>query len=100
LPDAVVHGHPEERLPNTLSMAFPGCRTDQLLAELQEIAASAGAACHADSVKISHVLEAMGIPAAFARGTLRFSVGRYTTQVEIDRAVTLIVAVVKDIQSR
>jgi cysteine desulfurase len=100
LPDVVVHGHPEERLPNTLSMAFPGCRTDQLLTKLQGLAASAGAACHADSVKISHVLEAMRIPAALARGTLRFSVGRYTTPEEIDRAVALIVTAVKGIHSQ
>ena len=100
LPDVVVHGHPEERLPNTLSIAFSGCRTDELLAGLQGVAASAGAACHADTVKISHVLEAMGVPAAFARGTLRFSVGRYTTQVEIERAVTEIIEVVERIRSQ
>jgi cysteine desulfurase len=99
LPDVVVHGHPEERLPNTLSIAFPGCRTDQLLAELRGVAASAGAACHADTVKISHVLEAMGIPVAFARGTLRFSVGRYTTAEEIEHAVGEIIGAVKRIRS-
>jgi cysteine desulfurase len=99
LPDVVVHGHPEERLPNTLSIAFPGCRTDQLLAELRGVAASAGAACHADTVKISHVLEAMGIPMAFARGTLRFSVGRYTTAEEVEQALTEIVRAIKRIRS-
>jgi cysteine desulfurase len=98
LPDVVVHGHPEERLPNTLSMAFPGCRTDQLLAELRGVAASAGAACHADTVKISHVLEAMGIPASLARGTLRFSVGRFTTEQEIEQAVREIVQAVRQIR--
>jgi cysteine desulfurase len=70
------------------------------LAGLQGVAASAGAACHADTVKISHVLEAMGVPAAFARGTLRFSVGRYTTQVEVEQAATEIIEAVERIRSR
>jgi cysteine desulfurase len=100
LPDVIVHGHPEDRLPNTLSIAFPGCRTDQLLTELQGVAASAGAACHADAVKVSHVLEAMGVPVAFARGTLRFSVGRYTTTDEVEQALAEIVRAVKHIRSR
>jgi cysteine desulfurase len=95
LPDVVVHGHPQQRLPNTLSAAFPGCRTDQLLAGLQGVAASAGAACHADTVKVSHVLEAMGVPVELARGTLRFSVGRFTTLQEVEQALGQIVSVVK-----
>jgi cysteine desulfurase len=99
IPDVVVHGHPDERLPNTLSIAFPGCRTDQLLRELQSVAASAGAACHADTVKISHVLEAMQVPIALARGTLRFSVGRFTTETEVDQAVGEIVQVVERIRA-
>jgi len=98
IPDAVVHGHPDERLPNTLSMAFPGCRTDELLSALRGVAVSAGAACHSDSVKVSHVLEAMGVPMALAQGTLRFSVGRYTTEAEIDLAVAEIVPVVQRIR--
>jgi cysteine desulfurase len=100
LPDVVVHGHPQQRLPNTLSVAFPGCRTDQLLAGLQGVAASAGAACHADTVKVSHVLEAMRIPMDLARGTLRFSVGRFTTAAEIEQAVQEIVSVVNRLRSR
>ncbi len=98
IPDAIVHGHPDERLPNTLSMAFPSCRTDELLGELRGVAVSAGAACHSDTVKVSHVLEAMQVPRALARGTLRFSVGRYTTEAEIDQAVAEIVPVVQRIR--
>ena len=51
------------------------------------MAASAGAACHSDQVELSHVLEAMLIPTEYAMGTLRLSVGRYTTEDEIDRAL-------------
>ena len=56
-----------------------------------EVAASAGAACHSDSVKISHVLEAMGIPLEWAKGTLRFSVGRMTTEADIDKTIRVVV---------
>jgi cysteine desulfurase len=51
------------------------------------VAASAGAACHSDEATVSPVLQAMGVPFAYARGTLRFSVGRMTTPSEIDEAI-------------
>ena len=82
-----LNGHPERRLPNTLSLSFRGHNATRLLEELGiEVAASAGAACHADSVTVSHVLAAMRVPEEWARGTLRFSLGRMTTEEEIDRA--------------
>jgi len=62
------------------------------------VAASAGAACHSDTVEISHVLRAMNIPLDWAKGTLRFSVGRMTTVEQIDKAVQVIVRAVKKLQ--
>ena len=62
------------------------------------MAASAGAACHSDTVVISHVLQAMNIPSDWAKGTLRFSVGRMTTVEQIDKAVQVIVHAVKKLQ--
>ncbi len=85
-----VNGHPDQRLPNTLSVSFPRIEANTLLSELSGIAASAGAACHTDSVDISHVLEAMGVPEDYAMGTVRLSVGKMTTAEEVDRAVELI----------
>jgi cysteine desulfurase len=58
-----------------------------ILDELQGVFASAGAACHSDHVEVSSVLEAMQVPMEYAMGTLRFSVGRYTTEQEINRAL-------------
>ena len=96
LSDIRFNGHREKRLPNTASVSFLGLAANRILEEIGlEVAASAGAACHADQVKISHVLEAMGIPEEWAKGTLRFTTGRMTTQVEIDRAIEVIVAAVK-----
>ncbi len=86
-----LNGHPEQRLPNTLSVGFAGLAADRLLEEIGlEVAASAGAACHSDTIQISHVLAAMGVPEELARGTLRFSVGRMTTAEEIDRAAGIV----------
>ena len=86
-PDARVNGHPEKRLPNTASIAFRGLEADRILANLPTVAASAGAACHSDQVEVSHVLQAMNVPTEYAMGTLRLSVGRFTTEEEIDRAI-------------
>lgn len=95
LTDVRLNGHPEKRLPNTLSLSFQGVTADRLLAAIgDEIAASAGAACHADTVTVSHVLQAMHVPEAWARGTVRFSVGKTTTREDIDTAVSVITAAV------
>jgi cysteine desulfurase len=86
-----LNGHPEVRLPNTLSVSFRGIEANTLLAEIGEkVAASAGAACHADSIDVSAVLEAMQVPIDWAMGTVRFSVGRDTTSEEIDRAAGIV----------
>jgi cysteine desulfurase len=91
--DLVEHGNPFDRLPNTASLALPGCVADELLAGLADsLAASAGAACHAGAATVSHVLQAMGVDPELAAATVRLSVGRFTTEEEIDRAATLILA--------
>ena len=92
--DARINGHPERRLPNTCSIAFRGVEADRALASLPTVAASAGAACHSDQVEVSHVLQAMNVPTEYAMGTLRLTVGRFTTMDEIDRAVAEITEVV------
>lgn len=94
--DIRFHGHRQKRLPNTASVSFLGLEANRLLEEIGlDVAASAGAACHADQVKISHVLEAMRIPEPWAKGTIRFTTGRMTTEAEIDRALEVIIAAVK-----
>jgi cysteine desulfurase len=92
--DAVrVNGHPEQRLPNTLSISFRGVQADVLLSNLAtRIAASAGSACHAHDVRLSPVLRAMAVDPEWGMGTLRLSVGRYTTEEEVDTASEIIVS--------
>lgn len=81
-----LNGHPTERLPNTLNISFEGVDSSELLAAVPEVAASTGSACHANRKEPSSVLAAMGVPRELALGAVRFSVGLYTTEEEVDRA--------------
>src|SRR5690348_3931891 len=82
----VLNGHPELRLPNTLNVNFVGHVGAELLAAVPEVAASTGSACHEGKVSQSPVLCAMGVPPELGRGAVRLSVGRFTTEDEVDRA--------------
>lgn len=95
IPTLVVHGAGAPRLPNTLSCAIPGVRGADLLDRLDEVAASAGAACHADRVEPSKVLLAMGVSPALATATLRLSTGRSTTIEEVEEAARRIAEAVR-----
>ena len=92
VPGIKINGHPEHRLPNTLSVSFPQLEANQLLAAMTGVAASSGAACHSDTIEVSAVLAAMQVPLDYAMGTIRFSTGRMTTADEIDRALAIVVA--------
>jgi len=72
LPDIKLNGHPEMRLPNTLSLSFPRVEANTLIDRLEGVAASAGAACHSESIDVSAVLEAMLVPLDFAMGNSFF----------------------------
>jgi cysteine desulfurase len=86
-----LNGHLDHRLPNTLNISFKDREANRILEDIGlEVAASAGAACHSDSVEISHVLQAMKVPLEWAKGTLRFSVGRMTTDAEIDKTIRVV----------
>ncbi|MCT4638530.1 MAG: selenide, water dikinase SelD [Bacteroidales bacterium] len=93
--DIKVNGDLELCLPNTLSLSFKGIEANTLLSELKDIAASAGAACHTDSIDVSHVLSAMNVPVEFAMGTIRLSTGKYTTDKDIDSAAQMIIDAVE-----
>ena len=96
-PSSRVNGHLEKRLPNTTSISFKNLEANRILAGFDGVAASAGAACHSDRVDVSSVLEAMNVPLEYAMGTIRFSVGRFTTVDEIKQATEEISRVVADL---
>jgi cysteine desulfurase len=87
----VLNGHPDKRLPSTLNVNFAGQVGADLLQSVPEIAASTGSACHEGAVCLSPVLQAMAVPASLGRGAVRLSVGRFTTEEEIDRAATALI---------
>ncbi len=94
------NGHARKRLPNTLSVSFKDLAANRILEEIgPEVAATAGAACHSDTVEVSHVLQAMGVPIDWAKGTLRFSVGRMTTVDQIDHAIRVVVDAVTQLRA-
>jgi cysteine desulfurase len=102
LPDVVRHGPSSgPRLPNTLNLGFPGCAGESLLVllDLAGVAASLGSACAAGSPEPSHVLRAMGLDDAAARGGLRLSLGPATTEDEIDAVVDLLPRLVHQVRS-
>jgi len=98
VPDVRVNGHLDRRLPNTLSVSFRGLDAGALLGSMEGLAASAGAACHGTSVEVSKTLRAMGVPLEWARGTIRLSTGKYTTDEEVDRAIDIIAGAVKKLR--
>lgn len=80
----ILNGHPNERLPNTLNVSFVGHRASQILGGMPNVAASTGSACHAGATQLSPVLEAMGVTPEIGLGAIRFSLGRDTSQLEIE----------------
>jgi cysteine desulfurase len=86
-----LNGHPKRRLPNTLSVSFRNMEANRLLAEIDGVAVSAGAACHSDSVKVSSVLQAMRVDLEYAMGTIRFSTGKMTTAEEVKETAAIFV---------
>lgn len=97
LPNIVVNAETARRLPNTSNIRFPGIKADALVMNLDVLglAVSGGSACSAGEHKPSHVLLAMGLPPEQAETAVRFSIGRETSGGDIERAVDLIAAAVR-----
>jgi cysteine desulfurase len=93
-PEAIVNGDPVDRLPANVHVSFPGCEGDTLLMLLDAagVECSTGSACTAGVPEPSHVLEAMGVDAALARGSLRFSLGCSSTPADVDRVIEVLPA--------
>ena len=97
---ARINGARAVRTPNTANLVFPGVEGEALLIalDLKGLACSTGAACSSGAVEPSHVLTAIGLPAEEARASLRFSLGRHTTQADVDFALQIIPAVVAQLR--
>jgi cysteine desulfurase len=89
------NGHPDDCLPNNLNLSVEGVDGEALLMNLTAIAVSSGAACSSADPEPSHVLRAMGVSEELTRASLRFGLGRGTTQDDIDVAIAHVTEVVK-----
>jgi cysteine desulfurase len=92
IPNAMVNGDTENRMPNTSSIAFEYVEGEAILLMMNEhgICASSGSACTSGSLEPSHVLRAMGVPFTAAHGSIRFSLSRYNTEEEIDKILEVL----------
>ena len=90
IPDLVVNGEGVNRLPNTLSVSFPGVSGQEILGRVPELQASTFSACHSGAIS-SPTLTAMGVAPDVIKGTVRLSLGWYTSQEDIDRAASLLI---------
>jgi len=100
VPHSRVNAARAPRTPNTANLVFPGVEGEALLIalDLKGLACSTGAACSSGAVEPSHVLTAIGLPAEEARASLRFSLGRQTTQADIDFALQVVPAAVAQLR--
>jgi cysteine desulfurase len=101
IPDTQVNGVRDRRTPNTANIVFRGVEGEAVLWDLNEkgIAASTGSACATGDEKASYVLTALGIEPELAHSSIRFSLSRYTTDEEIDRALDVIKKIIKRLRS-
>jgi cysteine desulfurase len=97
VPNAIVNGDRQNRLPNTTNISFEFIEGESILLMMDElgICASSGSACTSGSLEPSHVLRAMGVPFTAAHGSIRFSLSAYNTREEIDYVVDRLPAVVE-----
>src|SRR6266700_2247076 len=100
VPQSRVNGGAARRTPNTTNLVFPGVEGEALLIalDLKGLACSTGAACSSGAVEPSHVLTAIGLPPEEARASLRFSLGRHTTEADVDFALSVVPAAVAQLR--
>ncbi len=99
LDEVYINGHATERLPGNMNMSFAYVEGESLLMALKEIAVSTGSACTSASLEPSYVLRAMGIPDELAHTSIRFGLGRFNTEEEVDFAVRRVVEEVQRLRA-
>jgi len=101
VPNVLVNGNQESRLPNTTSLSFEFVEGESILLKLDElgVCASSGSACTSGSLEPSHVLRAMGVPFTAAHGSIRFSLSIYNTEKEVDFVIDHMPAIIRDLRA-
>ena len=100
IPEVVINGHPENRLYNTLNLCVKYVEGESILLNLdfEKIYASSGSACTSGSLEPSHVLLAIGIPPEIAHGSLRFSLGKYNEEKDVDKVLEVLPGIVEKLR--
>lgn len=100
IPEIIVNGHPQNRLYNTLSICVKYVEGESMLINLDKegICASSGSACTSSSLEPSHVLLAMGIPPEIAHGSLRFSLGKFNSEADVEKVSEVLPRIVEDLR--
>jgi cysteine desulfurase len=101
IPKTIVNGHLTQRLPNNLNIIIAGIEGESLILELDKagIAASTGSACHSRNLEPSHVLKALGLSREIIHGSLRLTLGKYTTKKEIDYVIKILPKIIKKLRN-
>lgn len=95
IPDTYLNGHPTERLPNNLNISFAYVEGEGLMMGIKDVAVSSGSACTSASLEPSYVLRALGVGDELAHSSIRFGLGRFNTEEEVDYVVQLVIREVK-----
>lgn len=94
IPKVLLNGHPTQRLPGNLNLSFLGYRSDALIPKIRDVAISSGSACSSEKPEPSYVIRALGGPKERAVSSLRFGIGRFNTEEEIDFTIDRVVEAV------
>ena len=100
LPEVFLNGSPADRLPGNLNLRFAGVASDALMMDVRDVAVSSGSACTSATAEPSHVLRGIGLSKEEAQESIRFGLGRFTTEEEVDFAAERVVAGVKKLREK
>ncbi|MBI5683777.1 MAG: aminotransferase class V-fold PLP-dependent enzyme [Verrucomicrobia bacterium] len=99
LENVFLNGHPTERLAGNLNLSFAGATAEAVMATMKDVAVSSASACTTAAVEPSHVLRAMGVKRSLAHCSIRFGLGRFTTEEEVDYAARRVVETVREVRA-
>jgi cysteine desulfurase len=94
IPNLIINGTMAYRLPGNLNVCFPSTKSDSIMMSMRDIALSSGSACTSTSIQPSHVLKALGLTKEESHASIRFGIGRFNTEAEIDHTIEKVVKTV------